>query len=321
MVLRLAARADVFTINMRARAIERLGLGYAALAALNPRIIYCSMVGFGQRGRYRDKPAYDSIIQGASGMASLHERADGTPRYLPMVIADRTVGLIAANAIMMALFARVRTGRGQSIEVPMFEHMSSLVLAEHLYAATFVPPLGPAGDPRLLDPEARPIRTLDGYICVTANTDAQAFALMDAIGRPELKTDPRFATKTERAANSREFFRIRADEIAKRSSAEWLERLEAADLPVMPYHTLESLPEDPHLVDVGLLGTAAHPTQGRIRSIANPTHYSDYTPPPRRPAPEVGEHSREILGEAGYADAEIDALFAAGVARSFSATG
>ena len=158
-VVRIAKTADVFTINMRRDAIKRLRLGWADLAAANPRLVYCSMVGFGAKGPYRDRPAYDSIIQGASGLAALHEMSSGTPLYVPMVIADRTVGLITANAIMMALFQRVKTGCGQSIEVPMLEHMAAIVLAEHMYEASYEPPLGKPGDPRLIDPHARPIRT------------------------------------------------------------------------------------------------------------------------------------------------------------------
>jgi crotonobetainyl-CoA:carnitine CoA-transferase CaiB-like acyl-CoA transferase len=313
-VLALAKTADVLTINMRPEAIRRLGLAYDDLAPLNPRLVYCSMVGFGENGRYRGKPAFDSIIQGASGLANLFERATGTPHYVPMVIADRSVGLMVVNAIMMALFQRTRTGRGQSIEVPMFENMAAVVLAEHLYGSTYDPPLAPPGDPRLLDPEARPVKTADGYVCVTTNTDAQAFALMAAIGRPELRDDPRFSTKLARSRNSNAFFRIRAEEIAKKTSADWIAILEAADIPVMPYHTLETLPHDPHLQDVGLLKRVQHPTEGAMWEIANPIRHSDFAPAERTPPPHIGEHTREVLREAGFDEAAIEAMFAAGAA-------
>lgn len=310
-VLRLTKSADVVVINMRLDAIRRLGLTWEALSALNPRLVYCSMVGFGQSGPYRDKPAYDSIIQGSSGLAALHEMAGGTPRYVPMVIADRTVGLMAVNAVMMALYQRMQTGRGQAIEVPMFENMAALVLAEHLYESSYEPKLGKPGDPRLIDPEARPIKTSDGYLCVTSNTDAQAFALMDAIGRPELKTDPRFSTKPARAKNSPAFFRIRAEEIARRTSAEWLEIFERADIPVMPYHTLESLLDDPQLRASEVVRLVEHPSEGTIRQIGNPTKHSDFQPGPRSPAPRVGEHSVAVLREAGFSEEEIEAMIAA----------
>lgn len=312
-VLRLAQVSDVVTINMRTEAVARLGLAYEKIARVNPRAIYCTMTGFGAGGRYHGRPAYDSIIQGSSGMAALHEKTSGVPRYVPMVIADRTCGIIASHAIMVALFQRERTGLGQSIEVPMLENMASIVLAEHLYGATFDPPLSPPGDLRLIDPQARPIKTSDGYVCVTTNTDEQAFRLMAALGRPELRDDPRFATKPARAENSSIFFAIRADEMAKRSSAEWLDILQRADIPVMPYNTLESLPNDPHLRDVGLLRRVEHPTEGAHWSIANPNKLQRYDAPPRAPAPHIGEQSVPILRELGYTDAAIAALVEARV--------
>ena len=311
-VARLLAQTDVLLINMRPKAVARLGLSYADLAALHPRLIHVSMVGFGP-GPYRDKPAYDSIIQGGAGMAALHERASGTPRYVPMVIADRSVGLMTVNALMMALFQRERTGRGQAVEVPMFENMAALILSEHLYGASFDPPLTGPGDIRLLDAESRPIKTLDGYISITSNTDAQAFALMAVIGRPELKDDPRFSTKPMRAKNSQAFFRIRADEMAKRPSAEWLARLEAADIPALPYNSLEDLPGDPQIVASGLLKRTRHPSEGTVWDIGNPTTLSAYAPQPQRHAPGVGEQSIEILREASYTQSEIEALLAARV--------
>lgn len=170
-LMKLIEKADVFIWNMRPPAMARLGLGYEEVRQVNPRIIYCGMFGFGQDGRYRDKPAYDSIIQGSAGIAALHHRVTGQPRYLPMVIADRTVGLIAVQMILMALYQRTRTGEGQAIEIPMFENIVKAVLEEHMYLKTFDPPLGPSGDPRLLDAEARPLATRDGWICISGNTD------------------------------------------------------------------------------------------------------------------------------------------------------
>jgi len=309
--LRLVARADVLLINMRPQAVARLGLDYESVARVNPRLVYCSMVGFGP-GPYRDTPAYDSIIQGGAGVAALAEMATGEPRYVPYVVADRTVGLMALNAVMMALFERERTGAGKCLEVPMFENMAALVLSEHLYGATFEPPLSPPGDLRLIDPHASPVRTQDGYVCLTTNTDAQAFALMRVIGRPEMQTDPRFSTKQARAAHSSEYFAIRAEEIAKRPTAEWLALLKEADIPAMPYNTLESLRKDPHIVASGLLREVDHPSEGRMWDLADPTRMGGESAPPVRPAPRLGEHGAEILAEAGYSPAEIEALVAEG---------
>ncbi|WP_299454064.1 CoA transferase [uncultured Pigmentiphaga sp.] len=311
-VMRLVAQSDVLLINMRPKAVERLGLAYENVSRVNPRLVYCAMVGFGP-GPYRDTPAYDSIIQGGAGVAALSEMATGEPRYVPYVVADRTVGLMALNAVLMALLQRERTGAGQQIEVPMFENMAALVLSEHLYGSTFDPPLSPPGDLRLIDPEAKPVKTLDGYICLTTNTDAQAFALMRVMGRPEMQTDPRFSTKQARAAHSREYFSIRAQEMAKRTTAEWLALLKEADIPAMPYNTLDSLVVDPHIQAAGVLRAAEHPTEGRMWDLSDPTYMSARGEVELRPAPTLGQHGAEILAEAGYTPEEIESLSASGV--------
>src|SRR5215210_2837955 len=225
-LMKLLAKADVLVWNVRPDSMARMKLSYDDVKAVNPNIIYCGMFGFGQGGRYRRKPAYDSIIQGSAGVAALYHRAAGEPRFLPMVMADKTVGLIAVQMILMALFARERTGEGQSIEIPMFENMAAFVLSELLYIKTYGPPRGETGDPRLLDPQAKPLATKDGFICVSANTNAQAFALFDAIGRPELKLDPRFDTIPARFRNVGEYFRIRAEALKQKTTAEWLEIFE-----------------------------------------------------------------------------------------------
>ncbi len=309
-LMKLIEKADVFIWNMRPPAMARLGLGYEEVRQVNPRIIYCGMFGFGQDGRYRDKPAYDSIIQGSAGIAALHHRVTGQPRYLPMVIADRTVGLIAVQMILMALYQRTRTGEGQAIEIPMFENIVKAVLEEHMYLKTFDPPLGPSGDPRLLDAEARPLATRDGWICISGNTDGQAFAIFDAIGRPELKTDPRFNSVAARFKNTTEYFRIRAEGLLQKTTAEWLEIFDATDVPAMPFQTLDDLMQDPHLKDIGFFSRIEHPTEGRIWNMRLPNKLSGGVRRDFRAAPKIGEHSIEILREAGYGDAAIEAMVA-----------
>ena len=311
-LLKLVARADVLVWNVRPAAMTRLKLGYDDVRAVNPKIIYCGMFGFGQGGRYRDKPAYDSIIQGAGGMAALYHRAAGEPRYVPMVVADKTVGLVAVQMIAMALYRRARTGEGCSIEIPMFENLVKFVLEEHMYLKTFEPPLGETGDPRLLDPLARPIPTSDGWICISANTNAQAFAFFDAVGRPALKADPRFSSVQARFSNVKEYFQIRVDALKTRTTAEWLDIFDRNDVPAMPYHTLDTLLDDPHLHDVGFFELKNHPTEGPVREMCLPNRWSCGTRGNWTPAPKLGEQSVEILREAGYASAEIERMIADG---------
>jgi crotonobetainyl-CoA:carnitine CoA-transferase CaiB-like acyl-CoA transferase len=279
---------------------------------VKPDIIYVGMFGFGQDGRYRDKPAYDTIIQGAGGMAALNQRATGEPRFVPMVVADKVVGLIAAQMISMALYKRATTGEGSSIEIPMFENLVKFVLEEHMYLKTFEPPLGGTGDPRLLDPMGKPIATKDGYICISANTNDQAFAFFDAIGQPELKTDPRFESVQARFANVSAYFELRASALKTRTTAEWLDLFDEHDVPAMQFNTLDSLLEDPHLADVGFFETREHPTEGKIRNMRLPNKWSTGTRKEWMPAPKLGENSREILREAGLSEVEIDEMVASG---------
>jgi crotonobetainyl-CoA:carnitine CoA-transferase CaiB-like acyl-CoA transferase len=314
-LMKLIAAADVLVWNVRPDSMARMKLSYDDVKAVNPKIIYCGMFGFGQGGRYRRKPAYDSIIQGSAGVAALYHRAAGEPRYLPMVMADKTVGLIAVQMMLMALFARERTGEGQSIEIPMFENMAAFVMSEHMYMKTFDPPAGTTGDPRLLDPQAKPMQTKDGFICISANTNAQAFAFFDAIGRPELKTDPRFDSIASRFRNVGEYFRIRGEALKEKTTAEWLEIFDKCDVPAMPYHTLDSLLEDPHLNEIGFFQRIEHPTEGTIINMDLPNRLSRGARSDFSPAPKIGQHSVDILREAGLSEETIQAMVAEGVTR------
>ncbi len=312
-LLRLIKDADVLLWNVRPSAMARLKLSYDEVRAVNPRIIYCGLFGFGQGGRYREKPAYDTIIQGGAGMAALHQRATGEPRYVPIVVADRTVGGIAVQMMLMALFNRERKGVGAAIEVPMFENMAKFVLEEHMYLKTFDPPLGTTGDPRLFDPEARPKQTSDGWISISANTNDQAFAFFDAIGRPELKIDPRFCSIAARFANVSAYFSIRNVELKKKTTAEWLALFDRVGVPAMPVHTLDTLMEDPHLADVGFFEKVEHPTEGTIINMTLPNQSTFGNRQDFCAAPKIGQHSVEILREAGYSDGDIEQLIAAKV--------
>ena len=310
---KLLARADALLWNMRPSAMEKLGLAYEDVRRINPNIVYCGIVGFGSEGRYAGKPAYDPIIQGLGGIAALHHRATGEPRYVPIVMADKNAGLVATQMLLIALIHKLRTGEGQRVEVPMFENIAKYVLEEHLYLSTFQPPLGEMGDPRIFDPCAKPIATSDGWICIAANTDAQAFAFFEAIGRPELRHDPRFCSVPQRFRNVGEYFALRTEALAKKTTAEWVEIFDRLDIPAMPYNSLESLVRDPHLADVGLLRTIEHPTEGPIYDIRPPNSLSCGAREDYIPAPKVGQHSTEILEELEFGDEAIRTMIGAGV--------
>lgn len=316
-LLRLVQDADVLAYNVRPAAMQRLGFGYEELAALNPRLVYVGMFGFSQRGRYAPDPAFDDLIQAACALpAAVAAGSDGIPRYMPLTIADRSVGLYAFGVISAALFVQARTGQGQRIDVPMFETMVPFVMGDHLYGETFVPAKGGFGYPRLLSPERRPYKTRDGLICCLIYHDHHWKAFLDVIGKPELfTTDPRFADITRRTAHITELYAMVADELAQRTTAEWQQLLKDADIPVFPTHDFASLVVDPHLEDIGFFSEVDHPAVGRIRQMAVPSEWSATPPSIRRQAPTLGEHSREVLREAGYDDATIDRLQAIGVTR------
>lgn len=308
--LRIATTADVLIHNVRQQAINRLGLGYEAVAQVNLGIVYVAAVGFGSGGRYAGKPAYDDLIQGASGLASvIMEASGGEPRYVPATIADRTVGLYVASAVSAALVHRERTGQGQCVEVPMFEVFTQFVLGDHLGGLTFDPPVGPPCYARLMTPHRRPYATADGHLCVLIYNDKQWQSFFRLIGEDErFRSDPRFSTHSQRAANIDAVYAFVAGIMRKRSTAEWAELLESADIPVMPLNSVESLIEDPHLADAGFFEMVDHPSEGRLRIMDVPSRWSAGQPQQRLPAPRLGEHTAQVLREAGLSEMEIEAL-------------
>ena len=313
-LLRLATTADVFVYNVRPAAMARLGLSYEALAAVNPGIVYVGAVGFGQDGPYAARPALDDLMQGMSGIAGLYARASGgEPRYVPMAMADRYTGTVLVNAVLGALVHKLRTGQGQSLEVPMFESLVQGVLGDHLMGHSFDPPLGPPGYPRHLSPDRRPFRTVDGWLCAFLISDGQWRAVLERLGQPELLQDPRFTTLQARTEHSREVYAWLDATFRTRTTGQWLALLGEADVPAGPLHTLESLLDDPHLNAVGFFQRLEHPTEGTLVTLRPPSRWSRTPPKVRRAPPQLGEHSSELLAEAGYLGAEIAELVAAGV--------
>jgi len=312
-LLRLAANADVFIYNVRPQAMARLGLAYEDVAASNPAIIYAGVFGFGQDGPYAARPAYDDLIQGACGVPTLlAQSGDGSPRYVPLTIADRIVALFAVNAILAALRHRDVTGHGQRVDVPMFETMAHFVLIDHFGGLMFEPPLDHGGYARLLAPERRPYRTKDGYLCALIYNDKQWRNFFHAIGRPELKDD-RFRDHASRTRHIREIYAEVAGIFATFTTAEWMGILEQADIPCTPLGTVDDLVADPHLGAIGFFTPVEHPSEGTIKSMRTPFTFGDSKMQSPAPAPALGEHSREILREMGLAQQAIEDLFANGV--------
>jgi crotonobetainyl-CoA:carnitine CoA-transferase CaiB-like acyl-CoA transferase len=312
-LLRLAEKADVFVHNVRPAAMARLKLGADDLLAVNPRLVYASLHGFGEKGPYAGRPAYDDLIQGLTALPALTGQITGEPRYSPATMADRIVGLNATHAILAALFHRERSGEGQAIEIPMFETMAQFVLGDHMSGRSFEPPIGPPGYSRLLSPDRRPYQTSDGYVCALVYSDKQWNAFFHAIGLPDEKDrDVRLNSISARTRNYDFVYDWFAQMMKTRTTAEWLAFFEQADIPHAPLHDLDSLIDDPHLAAVGLIQAVEHPTEGMLR-LAGPAATWSKTPPSiRRPPPRVGEHGREILQDAGFADGEIGALVAEG---------
>jgi crotonobetainyl-CoA:carnitine CoA-transferase CaiB-like acyl-CoA transferase len=313
--LALAKKADVLVYNIRPQAMARLRLSYDDVRAANPRIIYVGCFGYSQRGPYAAKAAYDDLIQGAAGIPALLKlQGAETPRYAPIIVADRSVGQQVASAVSAALYRREKTGKGQRVDVPMFEHLLQIVLGEHLGGYTYEPQQGEPGYARMLAPDRRPYQTKDGYVCALIYNDKQWTAYFKVIGRPEMSADARFATQEVRSKNYDAAYAFVAEEMKKRTTAEWLEALEAADIPVQRMNSLADIVADPHLAAIGYFRMVEHPSEGRIRTMAVPSEWSESKPEYRRHAPRLGEHTREVLREAGYSAEKIERLIASGAA-------
>jgi crotonobetainyl-CoA:carnitine CoA-transferase CaiB-like acyl-CoA transferase len=309
---RMAETADVFVHNIRPQKLDKIGLGAQALCARNPRLIYAGLHGWREGGPYAGRPAYDDIMQGLTGIASLMDTMTGEPRYAPTILVDKTCGVMGAQAIIAALFHRERTGKGQFVEVPMFETMVSFVMVEHLHGRTFDPPVGSTGYSRLLAPWRRPYRTADGYLCTLIYTDAQWRRFWTAVGQPEMMDDPRFKDMAARSRNIADVYRIAEAQFAAKTTQQWLTLFEQLEIPAGPLNTLDDVVDDEHLKAVGFFKHFKHPTEGEIVMTDVPFRFAESPAGIDRLPPRLGEHGREVLTEFGVKAAEIDALLAAG---------
>ena len=314
--LALAKQADVLVYNIRPQAMARLKLGYEEVRAVNPRIIYVGAFGYSQSGPYAAKAAYDDLIQGAAGLPwLLREAGAESPRFVPATMADRSVGLHVVNAVCAALYSREKTGKGQRVDVPMFESLLQSVLGEHMGGYTFEPQLGEGGYTRMLSKHRRPYQTKDGYVCVLIYNDKHWKAFFEMIGRQDMLTDVRFASAEGRSRNFDAVYGFVADEMTQRTTGEWIAALERADIPVQRMNSLEDIMRDPHLAAIGYFRPIEHPSEGTLVSMKVPSEWSGTQPEYRRHAPRLGEHTREVLRESGYTDAQIDAMASSGAAR------
>ena len=311
---RLIENADVFVHNIRPKAASRLGIDYGSISAIKPDIIYASATGYGEDGPFVDKPAYDDLIQGASGLAALFGAVTGTPRYGPSVFADKTTGLFLTYSISMGLFHRERTGEGQKIHVPMYETFAGFIMNEHMQGRMYSPPIGEAGYQRMMTPHRRPFPTSDGYICVLPYNDKHWENFFEVAGSPEFNTDARFVDQPSRSKNIDALYEIVSHIMVRRKTSDWLKILEAADIPIMLMNTPEDLFTCPHLSAVGMFPEVKHPTEGWIRHLKVPVSFSRTPGGYYRHPERLGQSTWEALANVGYSASEISALVEAGVA-------
>ena len=311
---RLLQRADVLVHNMRAQAAAELGLAYRQLHHDFPRLVYCHAPGFGHAGRYDAAPAYDDIIQALCGLAHLN-RNEEQPRFLRTIVCDKVAGLHLAIAVLGALVRRLRSDSGCEIEVPMFESMVSFLMLEQLAGQSFQPPLGPIGYDRLLSPHRNPYRSRDGFVSILPYNTTHWVAFLTFIGRTDLAAADWVCDPTRRSQSIDTLYQLIASVAPARSTQEWLSALSGLDIPCAPVKRLDELFEDPHLRDVGLFESVAHPSEGALRSVRTPFVMPDNPSQPDRSAPALGAQSREILAEAGIEAEHVEELLAAGVVR------
>ncbi|MES2716872.1 MAG: CoA transferase [Pseudomonadota bacterium] len=307
-VKRLLPTVDVLVHNMRTAAIERLGLGYAACAAVNPRLLYCVATGFGEDGPDAGRPAFDDVIQAACGLAGLLGHDSGIPAYVPSLIADKTTGMALANAVLAGLYERTQSGQGQYVEVPMFETMVSFTLAEHLGGLSFQPPTAPAGYARLLAGGRQPAPTLDGHVAMLPYTAEHWRRFFAETGRPDLSEKYAVDDRHARNARVKEMYADMAAISRTLRTDALLALCQRLDIPATRINTIDSLPQHPHLQAVGLFQQQQHPTVGPIVAMRPATLFGRTPADLALHAPTLGEHSVGVLQQAGFSADEIHTL-------------
>ncbi len=307
-LLAIIKDSDVFLHNNRPQVMTKLKLEYSDVKSVNENIIYCGTYGYSKDGPYGEKGALDDSIQAASGIAALNELVLGEPRYLPTVVADKTTAITVVYSILAALFHRERTGHGQAVEVPMFETMVSFVMAEHIWGEVFEPPLGKAGYTRLMSHHRKPYKTKDGYIAVLPYMNNHWKTFCEKTGRQDLIDDDRFKNLSSRVENIDDTYAETGKILSTKTTQEWLDIFADTKVPVIVVNSLDDLFTDPHLEAVGFWQEFDHPTEGKLKMPGFPAKFSETPATIRKHAPNFGEHSIEILAEAGIDEETINKM-------------
>jgi len=302
---RLLATVDALVTNVRPAALARLGFGYEDCQKLNPKLVYAAATGFGQDGPWAARPAFDEIAQAASGLASAMG-SDDEPSFVPSLVGDKICGLSLAAAVCAALVHRERTGKGQLVEVPMLETIAAFNSIEMLGGHAFVPPIGPVGYKRMK--ERKPVRTKDGWLTMLPYSGDNWCAFFEAVGHPECVEDFSVRDPVQRAKNIDRIYRKMGEIALTRTTKEWEELLLRIDVPHTAFAKLTEVADQPHLKAVRLFVDLEHPTEGRIRQARPATKFSESPANIHRLPPRLGEHTKTVLKEAGYSDADIASL-------------
>ncbi|MEP7275159.1 MAG: CoA transferase [Betaproteobacteria bacterium] len=311
-LLKMVESADVLTENFRRGTLERLGLGYDVLSRVNPGLIYCAISGYGRDGPFADKGGFDLIAQGFAGLMSITGEPGGPPVKTGNPVADINAGLLAVSGIVAAYVHKLRTGRGQIVDTSLMEAaMQQTYWHAAAYFATGASPQA-TGSAHLLTAPYQAFRTADGWINVGGANQANWERIADVVGHPEWRVDARYATNAARMQNLATLGAMMNDVLASRTSAAWIEAFDAAGVPVGPVHSIGEALAHPQAVARGMVVDLVHPHAGPVRALGCPIHFSDSPTAITRPAPLLGEHTREVLAEYGYSVADIDALVAAG---------